>query len=173
MTNKAPDIGGFFFARRLVITGANGAGKTRLARELARNDKPIIHMDALKLGDGWRPRPPEEVRAALLAATQGEAWVLEGGPSCLIPPVLERADSVLWLRPPHAVRVWRMLRRSARGEARPELPQADTLGLRAMQFAWRSWRKSAWFDRQIAEALADYDPVILRRSPVGRAAESP
>lgn len=48
MIPKAPDLGGLFSAQRIVVTGANGAGKTRIAGEIAdQTGHRIIHMDAL------------------------------------------------------------------------------------------------------------------------------
>lgn len=156
---------------RVIVVGANGAGKTWFAGALAaQTGAVVIHKDALALTTGWRQRPRSEIQAALLRAVAAECWVLEGGPSVLTTPVLARATHVVWLDPPAALRGWRVLRRSLRylGRTRPEHPPGnrDWPGLRQFRFLWRALVDGDRFAAAITAALegASVPAVRLTRT---------
>ncbi|MFQ6548334.1 hypothetical protein AADZ90_010270 [Aestuariibius sp. 2305UL40-4] len=50
------------------MTGTNGAGKTCLARRLARTGYPVLHQNAVRLITGWQTRPGSETDARLREA---------------------------------------------------------------------------------------------------------
>ena len=55
--------------QRLIVTGANGAGKSHVAARLSaeRPDIPLVSFDSIKLLEGWRQRPrPDAYRARQL-----------------------------------------------------------------------------------------------------------
>ncbi|MDX8352111.1 DNA topology modulation protein FlaR [Cognatiyoonia sp. IB215182] len=177
MNTKPSDFGGLYFLDieevsgtmldRVVIVGANGAGKTWLAQHLGTAlDASVIHKDALALMSGWRQRPRSEVQAALCRAVQEDRWILDGGPSILGGPVLARATLVIWLDVPGPLRAWRVFSRSVHyfGRVRPEHPTGnrDWPGPRQMRFLWRALTGGASFRRAIVGALADTDIPVLR-----------
>jgi len=45
---------------RIIITGANGAGKSHFAAQLGlmRPDVPVVSFDAIKLKTGWEQKTP-------------------------------------------------------------------------------------------------------------------
>ncbi|WP_420863271.1 DNA topology modulation protein FlaR [Algirhabdus cladophorae] len=144
--------------KRIVITGANGSGKSHTAARFSkvRPDVPVISFDAIKLTTGWQQKPRSEVEMALQSKISQDAWILEGGPS-LLPLAMEAADAVVWLDPLEAVRTWRLIQRPwrFRGETRPELPKDNVdWPLQQYQFAWRSLKKRHQFRHSITEALA-------------------
>lgn len=143
---------------RVIITGANGAGKSHVAAKLAalRPSDPLISYDALRLTRGWQRRPQVETFAALSQAIAAPRWILEGGPS-LLPHALPRATAVVWLDPSWGLRAWRLAVRPIChiGRTRPELPPGNAdWPLRQYRFAWRSLRNHAAFERTITTALA-------------------
>lgn len=169
------DVGGLFVGGdqisrnliRVVIVGANGAGKTWFVKRLAaRLDLPVIHKDALALTTGWAQRPRTDVHAEILRLTAADAWVLEGGPSVLTAPVLARAQRVVWLDMPPFVRFCRVLWRSLRylGRTRPELPHGnrDWPGLRQWRFALRALIGGARFTDAIEAALSSAQLPVVR-----------
>lgn len=143
--------------KRILITGANGAGKTHMARQMqdARPDVPVFCFDAVKLTTGWQTRPRDQIDAALTDITSQPAWILEGGPS-MLPLALPHADAVIWLDPPMSLRAWRLIRRAmaARRQTRPELPDGnpDHRGAQ-LAFAWRSLRRDRAFHHAISDAV--------------------
>ncbi len=149
------------------MVGANGAGKTWLARRFASAyDIPLIHNDALALLTGWQHRPRDEVARQRDAVTSGPSWVLEGGPSILTRDVLSRATLVVWCDPPPRLRAWRIFRRSLYylGRNRPEHPAGnrDWPGPRQFRFFLKALTGGERFDAAIEAALAGYDGTIVR-----------
>ncbi len=142
---------------RLIVTGANGAGKSHLAARLGalRPDIPVISFDALKLKRNWAQRPRADIETDLKRAIAGKAWILEGGPS-LLPQALKHADAVIWLDPPERLRAWRLLARPwrNRGRTRPELPAGnEDWPAEQYMFAFRSLLARRNFKRRISKSL--------------------
>jgi hypothetical protein len=102
---------------RIVVKGASGAGKSTLAGALARQlDVPHIELDALHWGPGWTAASIAELRAVTASALDdGRGWIVDGNyDSKLGTLVLDRADLILWLDLPLSVKLWRLVRRTAR-----------------------------------------------------------
>ena len=151
--------------RRIIVTGANGTGKSHTAARLAkvRPGVPVISFDALKLRTDWRQRPRSEIERALIEALRGDSWILEGGPS-LLPIGLGRADAVVWLDPPGYVRAWRLVSRpwKHRGRTRPELPPGNIdRPWQQYRFAVRSLRRGRRMRADITEAIGRSEGVRL------------
>jgi adenylate kinase family enzyme len=151
--------------KRVIITGANGSGKSHVAARLkaARPDVLLVSFDAIKLKSDWIQRPKVEIEVDLAKVVAGDVWILEGGPS-LLPTALPRADAVIWLDPPFTVRAWRLFTRplKTRGTTRVELPDGNPDHIAEQyRFAWRSLRKTVAFRTGIANTLSGADiPVI-------------
>ena len=166
MTRQSLPPGRLFSLQRIVVTGPNGAGKTYLATALARRTSlPLHHADAFKLTTGWQRRPAAETRALLVAALAGDRWIVEGGPSLLRAGLLDRAELVIRLDPPVALRAWRLATRPLawRGRTRPELPPGnpDSL-LRQYRFALASLRAERAFRAALDSGLAGVEVIHLR-----------
>ena len=113
---------------RVMIVGGPGAGKSTFARRLgAITGLPVRHMDLIHWRPGWVERPrPEKIAMAREVEAQ-ERWIFEGGLSETYPERAARADLVLFLDLPVAVRLWRamVVRRAQRmlGAPRPDVPE--------------------------------------------------
>jgi adenylate kinase family enzyme len=104
--------------RRISVVGTSGAGKSTVARELARNlGVPLVELDSIFHQPGWAPLPPEEFRRRVADMAAGDGWVIDGNYSTVRPLVWERADTVVWLDLPRRAVMrqiaWRTLRRAA------------------------------------------------------------
>jgi adenylate kinase family enzyme len=89
-------------ARRIVINGASGSGKSRLAARLAARlgaAHGLAHhdLDALHWLAGGRKRDEEEARALVADAAHGESWIIEGVYGWLSDIALTRATVLVWL----------------------------------------------------------------------------
>lgn len=102
--------------KRVWVVGDSGSGKTTVARAIAaRLGLPHVELDALMHRPGWREAPLPEFRAAVDAATSGDAWVVDGNYTTQVGDLREeRADRVVWLDYPLHVCWPRTVRRSFR-----------------------------------------------------------
>jgi adenylate kinase family enzyme len=99
---------------RITLTGASGNGKTSLARELARvAGLRHVETDALHHGPNWESCGPDVLRERVLAATEGDGWVVDSAYHSMIGYTApDRSDLVVWLDLPFGVVMWRLLRRT-------------------------------------------------------------
>jgi adenylate kinase family enzyme len=120
-------------ARRIVLLGCAGAGKTTLARRLGeRTGAPVVCLDAIWRPD-WGPADVGGFRALLVEAHASDAWISDGNFALATFDIrLPRADLVVWLDRPRVISAWRAIWRVfQRGEAhRPR-----DLG-KALRFIW-------------------------------------
>ena len=83
---------------RISVVGTCGAGKTTVARALAKRlGFAHVELDALSWGPNWTMRPDDAFRAAVAAAAAGERWVVDGNYSKVRDIVWARADTVVWV----------------------------------------------------------------------------
>ncbi|MEJ6402202.1 DNA topology modulation protein FlaR [Yoonia sp. 2307UL14-13] len=166
MKDQPSDFGGLSFSR-IVVVGANGAGKTWLAQRLG---LPVISKDALALTTGWQQRPYDTIQVDIARLINAKRWVLEGGPSILSMPVLARAELVVWLDLPAFLRFRRVVWRSIRyaGRTRPEHPPGnrDWPGPRQWRFAWRAFTGGKGFRAAITRALHGTEVPVVRLQSV-------
>src|SRR5262245_42754318 len=103
-------------ARRFLIKGASGGGKTTLARAIAaRTGLPYVELDALQHGPNWTEATAEELRARVEAALDdARGWVVDGNyDSKLGRRLVDRAEVIVWLDLPLATKLIRLVKRSA------------------------------------------------------------
>lgn len=167
MNTKPSEFGGLFSCQRILVIGANGAGKTWMALRLAHLlDLPVTHNDALALRSGWVYRDKAAVRAARDKVANSDRWLIEGGPSVLSGFAFERAELILWLDPPRHLRLTRVMWRSLRfmGQQRPEHPSGnrDWPGLRQFRFIAKSWTTDATVRETIERSLEGVQGAVVR-----------
>ena len=146
-----------FKLRKLIVTGANGSGKSHTAALLqnARPGIPLVSFDALKLMSDWKQHPRSKIDRRLSQAVATDAWIIEGGPS-LLDLALPSADAVIWLDPSEFVRGWRLAVRPWLnfGKTRSELPKGNVdWPIQQYQFAFRSLQKRREIRGLIAAAF--------------------
>jgi len=156
---------------KIIVTGANGAGKSYFAKTLvsARPGVPLISFDALKLTSGWQRRPRSQIEADLRNVVQGPAWILEGGPS-MLEIAMEFADALVWLDTPAHIRGWRLFVRPWKhlGRTRAEIPSGNTeWPWQQTKFAYHSLRNEAAFRNVLSKAFEEAGPVQKWRCRTG------
>ena len=136
--------------RRILVAGLSGSGKTTLARRLAHiRDLPYVELDALHHGPGWQPSPSFVDEVDALAAR--DAWVTEWQYGSARPLLAARSDLLIWLDPPLAVSMTRLIRRTLRrrirrqvlwnGNLEPPLRTILTDPEHVVRYAWIHRRK--------------------------------
>lgn len=158
--------------RRIVILGSPGSGKSTLARRLGEVlSLPVVHLDRLFWEPGWREPRAAEFRARVQAAIAGEAWICEGNYSRRTFDLrLPRADLVIWLEAPRALRLWRVVMRSLRNRPRPDRADGceerfDRAYLVFLRYVWTFERLSRPRIEAERLALAPALEVVRLRSP--------
>lgn len=149
--------------KKIIITGANGVGKSHFATKLAlaRPEVPVISFDAIKLRTDWQQRPRSEIEAILTTELEKDSWILEGGPSLLV-QAIRKADALVWLDPPEHIRTWQLAKRPWKffGKTRPELPSGNVdWPWQQYKFALRSLRNRSKFRSYIAEVFDNADAL--------------
>ena len=120
-------------ARRIVLLGCAGAGKTTLARRLGeRTGAAVICLDAIWRPD-WTSDDVGRFRALMTEAHAGDAWISDGNFALATFDIrLPRADLIVWLDRP---RLFSGRRAIARVFRRGEAPRPGGLG-DALRFIW-------------------------------------
>ena len=100
---------------RVSVVGNSGSGKTTFARELAEvMGVRHVELDAIFHQPGWKELPREEFRARVAQVTSAPRWVIDGNYSAVRDLVWARADTVVWVDPPQALVMARVVRRTLR-----------------------------------------------------------
>ena len=142
-----------------MIIGQPGSGKSSLARVLGeRVGLPVHHVDKIHWKSGWVERDRDE-KLHLISKVEAEShWIIEGGLSKTWENRVSRADTLIWLDVPLAIRAWRVLKRRIvyHGRSRPDLPKGcpEKIHLDFAVWIW-STRNSA---RAEMEALFNTAP---------------
>lgn len=116
--------------RRIRVLGVAGAGKSRLAADIARvTGLPRLDLDAIFWDASWTHRDVDEARALVrdFVLAHPEGWVADGNWTSRLDGLLDPgtpggADTVVWLDQPRRVVMGRIVRRTLRrGILREEL----------------------------------------------------
>ena len=98
---------------RFVIIGTSGSGKSTFAQTLAQAmNSRCIELDELYWGPNWTAASREEFENAVLAATEGECWVVAGNYSSVRDVLWSRATHIVWLNFTRRVVFSRVLKRT-------------------------------------------------------------
>lgn len=164
-----------FDARRILVAGVTGSGKTTLAARVGRIlDIPHVEMDDLHWGPDWSTRHDfiENVREL----AQRDAWITEWQYAEARPIVLGRAQALVWVDLPTRLQLWRLLRRTVvrhanreplwrAGMVEPPLWRVFTDPDHIVRWGWRTRHK---YRQEYAETFAqlrdrdDFELVHLR-----------
>lgn len=105
-----------------------------------------------------------------MTSRRGKAWIFEGDHSATWATRATRADLLVWLDRPVALRAWRVLRRTFRdlGRTRPDLPEGCPESLRTLpeflRFIWRIRRSARLRMARLAEEAPPTCRVVRLRS---------
>jgi adenylate kinase family enzyme/8-oxo-dGTP pyrophosphatase MutT (NUDIX family) len=100
-------------ARRVLVAGVTGSGKTRLAARLAQvSGLPFVEADQLTWEPGWVQVEDDEQRRRIGEVCAGESWILDHAYGKWQDLPLARAELVVGLDYPRWVSLGRLLRRT-------------------------------------------------------------
>ncbi len=127
-----------------MIIGGPGSGKSTLARAIGKiTGLPVVHIDKIHWKPNWVERTKEEKWALIREVHARDAWVFEGNFNRSVPERVARADTVIFLDLPFALRMWRVIRRTWRdhGKVRhDELPEGcvERFDPEFFHYIWRT-----------------------------------
>lgn len=151
--------------QRIVILGCSGSGKSTLARRLGeRLSLSVVHLDALFWEAGWVESQLPVFRKRVADALVGDRWICDGGYSRTYDLRFPYADTIIWLRRPRWLCLWRVTRRGlsqlgrTRADMAPGCPEKIP-DLAFLRFIW-NWEKRT--RPKIEAGLARYAPATPR-----------
>jgi adenylate kinase family enzyme len=103
------------FGRRIMVCGPSNSGKSTLAVALARRlGVSAIHLDQLRHlpNTDWVQRPDAEFQQLHDAAIRGDAWIVDGNYTRLMPQRIARATGIVLLGDNRWANFARYLRRT-------------------------------------------------------------
>jgi adenylate kinase family enzyme len=99
-------------ARRILVIGSPGAGKTTLSIKLGELlNLPVIHLDKEFWNPGWVETPVDPWRDQVRELAAGDEWIIDGSFDGTLEIRLQRADTVVFLDYSRAVCMWRVFKR--------------------------------------------------------------
>ena len=110
--------------QRILIIGSPGSGKSTLATELGkRTTIPVIHLDQQYWRSGWVEPSVHEWRGRVTELLAGECWIMDGNYGGSLDLRLASADTVIDLRLPAWLCLWRLSKRvfGSWGRVRPDM----------------------------------------------------
>ena len=161
---------------RVVVIGTTGAGKTTLARQIAKTlDLPHIELDAYRHGPNWTETPDDVFKEQLRQALRGDAWVADGNYRVVRDVVWTKATTLVWLDYPIYVVMWRLWWRTLRRTIfRERLWNGNRESFRQHFFSSRSlflwalqthWRRRQTIPPALAQPEYNHLKVVHLRSP--------
>ena len=109
---------------RVLIIGCGGAGKSRLARQLAAmTGLPVIHLDAEFWQPGWMEPDRALWRERVRGLSRDRYWIIDGNYGGTLEQRLADADTVFFLDFPTLTCVYGIFERLIRfhGRTRPDM----------------------------------------------------
>jgi adenylate kinase family enzyme len=110
------------FGQRIMICGPSNSGKSTLAVAIGQKlGLPALHIDQFRHlpKTDWVQRPDAEFYRLHDEAILGDAWVIEGNYTKLVPQRLARATGIILLGDNRWANLWRYFRRSLTQRDRP------------------------------------------------------
>lgn len=116
---------------RINIVGNPGSGKSTFAQNLGKRlGTKVVHLDALFWEPNWKEPESQAFRNRLETALSEDSWICEGNYATRTFDLrLPQSDIFIWMDTPPAICILRLIARSYKRGARPDLPVGCNEGL--------------------------------------------
>lgn len=162
-------------ARRILVYGVAGSGKTTLASEISKaTGIPWHSVDDLTYMPGWISAPLKDQKAIISEICSEDEWILDTAYAKWLDIPLSRAELIVGLDYPRWVSLWRLLKRTVARIVYGKLvcngnrESMKTVLSRNSIILWH-FRSFAKKRRRIHDWIASGMNVIWLRSPAATA----
>jgi len=150
-------------ARRILVLGPCGSGKTCLTRALSRIlELPAVHLDARFWQPGWISTPQPEWRRTVTSLVREKSWIMDGTYESTLDLRIPAAEVIIMLDRPRWLCLWGVVRRSLayRNKPRPDAPSGQPIDIAYLRYIWRYPRQTDTLVRALVERHGPRIPVI-------------
>lgn len=131
-----------FSARRILVIGSSGAGKSTVAALLGeRLGLSVTSLDRLYYEPGWKARSSAQFREEVARLVSGDEWIIDGDFSDTYDLRFPRAEAIIDLAYSRSRCLLQALKRLAFAarEGRPDLPVGcrECFDLSLLRWIWR------------------------------------
>ena len=160
-------------ARRIMVVGCGGAGKSTLSVELCRLlGIEVIHLDRLFWKPGWASSENEEFDRKVADAAALPEWIIDGNYIRTMPIRLARADAVIYLDYPRLVCLWGVLVRQLqnRGRTRPDMAEGcpEKVDAEFLSWVWNFKKNHGKRELELLEQSGKPVLIFKRRAELKR-----
>jgi adenylate kinase family enzyme len=150
-------------AKRILVLGPCGSGKTCLTRELSNIlDLPAVHLDARFWRPGWISTPQPEWRRVVSSLIAQDSWIMDGTYESTLDLRIPAAEAIIMIDRPRWSCLWGVVRRSLshRNRPRPDAPPDQPLDLAYLRYIWRYPQRTDTLVREHIDRHGPQIPVI-------------
>lgn len=163
MTISEQSLAALLAARRILVLGPCGSGKTCLTRQLSRIlDLPAVHLDARFWRPGWIATPQPEWRRTVSNLVGEPCWIMDGTYESTLDLRIPAAEVIVMLDRPRWSCLWGVLRRSLayRNRPRPDAPSGQPIDRDYLRYIWRYPARTDALVRELIHTHGPQLPVI-------------
>lgn len=150
-------------AKRILVLGPCGSGKTFLSCELSRIlDLPAVHLDACFWHPGWISTPQPEWRDIVATLISQDSWVMDGTYESTLDLRIPAAEAIIMVNRPRWSCLWGVISRSLkyRNKPRPDAPPDQPIDFPYLRYIWNYPVKSDVLVRELIDRHGPQIPVI-------------
>jgi adenylate kinase family enzyme len=163
VTIRSQSVDALLSARRILVLGPCGSGKTRLTRELSRLlDLPAVHLDAEFWHPGWISTPQPEWRSKVSSLIERDCWIMDGTYESTLDLRIPAAEAIIMVDRPRLSCIWGVVRRSLiyRNKPRPDAPPDQPIDLAYLRYIWNYPARTDTMVRELIDRQGPRIPVI-------------
>jgi adenylate kinase family enzyme len=163
VTIRSQSVDALLSAKRILVLGPCGSGKTRLTRELSRIlDLPAVHLDAEFWHPGWISTPQPEWRSKVASLIERDSWIMDGTYESTLDLRIPAAEAIIMVDRPRLSCIWGVIRRSMiyRNRPRPDAPPDQPIDLAYLRYIWRYPVRTDALVRELIDRHGSQLPVI-------------
>ncbi len=127
-------------ARRILVLGSPGSGKTTFSIRLARNlNLETIHLDAQFWKPGWIATPQPQWRERVTALIQRPEWIMDGTYENSLDLRIPAANAIILIECSRSTCLWRAVKRrlTVDDQHRPDAPDGQRLEPAFLKYIWQ------------------------------------